>query len=164
MSLGDIAKELRELAKPTKVLAGVGPNGVVYRTDRHPNEKLLKRAADALDAKDKRIAELEAGGWQPIETAPKDEGATFLAANTGSIERWHTYKEGCVVTRHADVRSFTCFRLPGGRFMDEFGDEYLEDGRIHDAEDLTADDDVLRLIAWCALPTLLSSPAGEANG
>jgi hypothetical protein len=27
---------------------------------------------NALDAKDKRIEALEAGGWQPIETAPKD--------------------------------------------------------------------------------------------
>ena len=42
----------------------------------HPHAKiawphrLLHRAADALDAKDKRIAELETGGWQPIETAP----------------------------------------------------------------------------------------------
>lgn len=44
----------------------------------HPHAKiawphrLLHRAADELDAKDKQIAELEAGGWQPIETAPKD--------------------------------------------------------------------------------------------
>jgi hypothetical protein len=38
----------------------------------------LEAAEIALDAKDKRIAELEAGGWQDIETAPKD-GHEFIA-------------------------------------------------------------------------------------
>lgn len=35
-------------------------------------------AADALEAKDRQIAELQAGGWQPIETAPKDGEAVLL--------------------------------------------------------------------------------------
>lgn len=41
----------------------------------------LEAAEIALDAKDKRIAELEAGGWQPIETAPKDR-TPILAFNS----------------------------------------------------------------------------------
>lgn len=53
---GDIANRCRLWGAPTRQRA----------------KPLLKEAADALDAKDKRIAELGAAGWQPIDTAPKD--------------------------------------------------------------------------------------------
>lgn len=40
--------------------------------------------ADVIDAKDKQIAELEAGGWQPIETAPKGVLLLFFPAENRS--------------------------------------------------------------------------------
>ncbi|WP_018428261.1 hypothetical protein [Hoeflea sp. 108] len=135
--MADVAKELRATIDHD---AGLRLNTVGHAD--------LRTLLDALDDAHKRIAE---SGWQSIESAPKD-GSTFLAVNAGSIERWHTYKEGCVVTRRADARAFTCCRMPDGGFMDEFGDEYLPDGRIHDAEDLTAEDEVLRLTMWQPLP------------
>ncbi|MRX31867.1 hypothetical protein [Aminobacter sp. MDW-2] len=61
----------------------------------HPHAKiawphrLLHRAADELDAKDKRIAELEAGRWQPIETAPKDRTAIIIAVPTKDQDDFH---------------------------------------------------------------------------
>lgn len=101
----------------------------------------------------------EENRWQPIETAPKD-GSLFLACNTGSIERWHATQDGVVITRSSSVRAFTCswyadpVDAATSCFIDEFGDFYGEDGRIQDAEDLTAEDDVLRLALWSKLPAL----------
>lgn len=57
---GDIARDLRQIADASKRADG----------SDIPLGQQLRTAADALDAKDKRIAELQAGGWQPIETAP----------------------------------------------------------------------------------------------
>lgn len=64
----------------------------------HPHAKiawphrLLHRAADELDAKDKRIAELEAGRWQPIETAPKGGTAVILYCPQGDGNPGSTYR------------------------------------------------------------------------
>lgn len=50
-----------------------------------------------IEAKDKRIAELEAAlpQWQPIETAPKDNTPILVPTNAHSdgivIVRWYTY-------------------------------------------------------------------------
>jgi len=80
------------------------------------------------------------------------EGDVFLAVNAGEIERWHPYKEATTITVKCSNRAFVCYRAEDGSFIDEFGDAYLPDGRVADAEDLGVDDNVLRLTLWQALP------------
>jgi len=48
---------------------------------KHENARLT----DAVDAAHKRIAELEAGGWQPIESAPKDGKHVLLCVQSGAF-------------------------------------------------------------------------------
>lgn len=48
---------------------------------------MMKRERDEARA---RVAELEAGGWQPIETAPKDGSNVLLALERGwNVARWN---------------------------------------------------------------------------
>lgn len=94
--------------------------------------------------------------WQPIGAAPKDL-STFLVVKVGTVERWHDYEDSVVVTISSSPRPVTCFRFEDGSFMDEFAEEYQADGRVHDAGDLTEDDDVLRLVGWMPLPPPPSS-------
>lgn len=97
-------------------------------------------------------------GWRDMADAPKD--GTFLAVNAGEIERWDHHADPGIVTRTSEDRAFTCHRLEDGKFVDEFGEVYLSDGRVIDSEDLTADDNVLRLVGWRPLPASPST-AGE---
>lgn len=77
--MAEIADELRERARTRAATSKPFP----------PDTFIEWRTADALDAKDKRIAELEAGRWQPIETAPKDGSQIFIGIGARMIiARW----------------------------------------------------------------------------
>lgn len=72
--MADITKELRERAAIR-----------ASREGPFTKENLVEwRAADALDAAHKRIAELS-GGWRPIESAPKDGKHVLLCVQSGAF-------------------------------------------------------------------------------
>jgi len=102
------------------------------------------------------LAERERDRWQPIETAPKD-GTPFLVFQKGSIEREAPYDPAVVDTTFAPKHPVTCNWFSDGQdncgFVDEFGEWFRPDGLVQDADDLTEDDDVLRLHLWMPLPT-----------
>lgn len=92
--------------------------------------------------------------WQPIETAPQD--ARFLAVAAGSTERIAWDDPAAVVTVRAPEGAIMCFSFQdenGIGFADEFGEVYGSDGRVSDADDITVEDDILRLTHWMPLPS-----------
>jgi len=111
---------------------------------------------NALDAKDKQIAELEAGGWQPIETAPKDGTHILAVLHRGACEdmdgiRHKAFSE----VREIWYRSYTQF----GMFLPwHAGDPFGSHEGIapeHMGEGVP--------ILWQPLPAPPSSPKAEAD-
>ncbi|MBT1154310.1 hypothetical protein J1C56_01760 [Aminobacter anthyllidis] len=75
----------------------------------------MHRAADELDAKDKRIAELEAGGWQPIETAPDFERVIVAGwqPKSGTVAGyWWMHEDDIVAGRPPSALLWHPFPMP----------------------------------------------------
>ena len=102
-------------------------------------------------------------GWNDIASAPKT--GRFLAMGAGSIDRLGPIDPAAVYTVKAHEGPFTCegFYSDNGfeGFIDEFGEQYSPNGLIGEAEDLTAEDDILRLVSWRHLPSPPSINQGK---
>ncbi|MCA0341151.1 MAG: DUF551 domain-containing protein, partial [Proteobacteria bacterium] len=77
----------------------------------------------------------------------------FLALAAGHTERQSWEDPATVITINAFDGPMICEGFESGKgYIDEFGEQYGPDGRVDDAEDLTAADDILRLTHWQPLP------------
>lgn len=103
------------------------------------------------------FADRQRDQWQDISTAPKT--GRFLALAAGHTERQSWEDPATIITINAFDGPMICEGFESGKgYIDEFGEQYGPDGRVDDAEDLTAADDILRLTHWQPLP---SAPKAE---
>lgn len=131
--------------------------GHVYSPDDSPSSHSYVRDIIAKAIHDAVMAERERNRWQPIETAPKT--GRFLALAAGHTERQSWEDPATIITINSFEGPMICEGFESGKgYIDEFGEQYGPDGRVDDAEDLTAADDILRLTHWQPLP---SAPKAE---
>lgn len=105
------------------------------------------------------LADRQRDQWRDISTAPKT--GRFLALAAGHTERQSWEDPATIITINAFDGPMICEGFESGKgYIDEFGEQYGPDGRVDDAEDLTAADDILRLTHWQPLP---AAPKGGAE-